>query len=311
MNPTLQGYTAAILEPLEAADLRRLAEDLAAVDHLLSTNRTLRSALTDVSVAAPPRRAVLADLLADRVSDPARRLAAFAAGSVAAPEVPSAVSWVAHRARQFADGQAPLDPSLGHAGARQRVGGFAAAVYEEQSADSLLEIEDELFRFARTVQGSAALRSALTDRDLPVELRQGVVDDLLADKVAPPSRRLVDYVVRGGRARDVLGTLDWLVEETARARGWRVARVEAASALDDEQRERLTSALSELAGRPVELQVTVDPRLLGGAVIEVGDLRVDATARGRLERLREQLLPSGGRPAARRRGDGAQHEGAG
>lgn len=304
MNPALEGYSAAVFEPLGPDDLRVMAEDLAAVDHLLAANRALRAALTDVSVPGSARRAVVADLLKGRVGGPALRLAAYAAGAVPAPEVPSAVTWLSHRAGQLARGQEPIDAPLGHDGSRQRIGGFAAAVFEGLTTEALAEVEDELFRFARTLDGSTPLRMALTDRDLPVEVRQGVVDDLLSGKVSDATRRLVDYVIRGGRARDVLGSLDWLVEQTARARGWRVARVEAAAELDDEQRGRLAGALADLAGQPVELQVTIDPALLGGAVIEVGDLRVDATAKGRLERLRESLLPAG---SGRR--DGATREG--
>ena len=113
--------------------------------------------------------------------------------------------------------------------------GYAAAVFESVAVSDLEEIEDQLFRFARTVEASRALRGALGDRELPVALRQGVVGDLLGDQVLPATLRLAYYVIRGGRARDVVGTLDALVVEAARARGWRVARVNAADGVDDAQ----------------------------------------------------------------------------
>jgi F-type H+-transporting ATPase subunit delta len=103
----------------------------------------------------------------------------------------------------------------------------------------------------------------------------------------------VRYVVAGGRARDIVGTLDWLVEQTAAARGWRIARVRAAAPVEDEQRTSLSQTLATLAGSPVELQVVLDPSLLSGAVIQIGDLQVDATARGRLNALREHLTSGG------------------
>jgi len=84
-----------------------------------------------------------------------------------------------------------------------------------------------------------------------------------------------------------------LVEQTAAARGWRVARVHSAEAIDDAQREALARALSHLTGASVELQVTLDPALLAGAVIQIGDLQVDTSVRDRLDRLREELLPVG------------------
>jgi F-type H+-transporting ATPase subunit delta len=90
-----------------------------------------------------------------------------------------------------------------------------------------------------------------------------------------------------------VGTLDWLVEQTAAARGWRVARVRSAAEVEAGQQTRLAESLAQVAGAPVELQITVDPQLLGGVVVQIGDLLVDATARGRLNRLREHLLPGG------------------
>jgi F-type H+-transporting ATPase subunit delta len=89
-----------------------------------------------------------------------------------------------------------------------------------------------------------------------------------------------------------VATLDTLVEDAAKARGWRVARVAAADAVDDAQRRDLSEALSLLTGNPVDLQVTVEPDLLGGVVVQVGDLLVDSSTRHRLDELKEHLLAS-------------------
>ena len=290
MIPSLEGYAAAVFEEAaEAPGPARLAEELAAVDRLLSSNDQLRAALTDTAVPPPARRAVLGDLLEGRVSEPTRRLAAFAAGSVSAPELQSALGWLAHRARVAAEREVPLEAPSGHLEGRRRVGGFAQAVLEELDVAGLEEVEDELFRFARTVETAPALRTLLVDRDQPMEVRKGVVDDLLTGKVQPATLRLVDFVVTGGRARDVLGTLYWLVDETAAARGWRVASVRAAAPLDEVEQERLRESLRRLTGGPVELQVTLEPDLLAGAVVRIGDVQVDASARGRLDELAEHM----------------------
>ena len=288
MNPSLQGYAGAVFgEP--GVDVVALASELAAIDQLFTDNASLRAALTDTAVAASARRAVLADLLAGKVSDTARRAAAYAAAAVPAPEVPSAIRWLALRAHQAAEGQEVTEPVLGHQAARRRVGGFAAALFEGLTVAELEEVEDQLFRFARTVESTLPLRRVLTDRDVPLASRSGVVDQLLTGKVLPATLRLVDYVVVGGRPRDTLGLLDWLVEETARARGWRVAHVRAAAEVAGDERERLTGSLSHLVGSPVELQVTVDPALLAGVVVRIGDLQVDASVLGRLQVLREHM----------------------
>jgi F-type H+-transporting ATPase subunit delta len=290
MNPVLEGYAAAVLE--EAAEepgMARLAEELAAVDELVASSDQLGAALTDTAVPPAARRAVLSDLLQDRVSAPARRLASFTAGAVAAPEVPAALGWLVHHARVAAERGLQLAAPQGYLEGRRRVGGYAQAVFEQLEAATLEEVEDELFRFARTAETTPVLRSLLTDRDQAVAVRKGVVDDLLAGKVQPATLRLVDFVVTGGRARDALGTLFWLVDQTAAARGWRVARVRAAADLDQIEREHLGASLRRLTGGPVELQVTLEPELLAGVVVRIGDLQVDASCRGRLDELAEHM----------------------
>ncbi len=293
MNPAVQGYTDAVVDETARDDRPSLASDVAAVDELLRRSAELHAAMTDVAVPARARRAVLSDLLAQRVRASAARLCGFVAGAVHAQEVPAAVSWVASRLRQVAEHETGPEEVLGHRAARDRVGGYAAAVFEDLSVAELETVEDELFRFARIVDASPELRATLGDRDLPTTVRRAVVDDLLAGKVHAATRRLADYAIVGGRPRDAVGTLDWLVEQVARARGWRVAHVRAGQRVDDEERRRLSESLSRLAGSPVELQVTVDPALLAGVDVEIGDLRMDATARGRLERLREHVASGG------------------
>lgn len=293
MNPRLEGYAAAVLETADREAAARLEADLAAVDHLFASNEALRAALSDTSVAGPARRAVLDELLDGKVTDAARRTAAFAAAAVPAAEVPGAMTWLAHRARRAAEGRDEPLPALGHLAARQRVGGFAAALYEDLPVDRLEEVEDELFRFARIVETTPALREALGDRDLPEDVRRGVVDDLLGGKVQPATLRLVDFTVTGGRPRDVVGTLYWLVEATAQARGWRVAVVDAAQEVDADGQRALAESLGRLAGAPVELQVRIDAALLAGVRVRIGDLQVDATARDRIDRLREHVVTGG------------------
>jgi F-type H+-transporting ATPase subunit delta len=293
VNPTLQGYASAVLESAGSGAAEKLAAELESVEQLVLANGALRSALTDTTVRGSARRAVLLDLLEGKVSEPARRLAAFAASVVAAPDVPNALGWVATRARHEAEGQTTTEPALSLTDSRQRVSGFATAVFEDLDTGQLESLEDDLFRFTRIVAATPNLRSALVDRDLSLEARQGLVSQLLEGKVEPSTISVVRYAVAGGRARDIVGTLDYLVEQTAKARGWRIAKVRSAAPIEEAQRLTLSDSLAELAGSPVELQVVIDEALLSGALIQIGDLQVDATARGRIDALREHLMPGG------------------
>jgi F-type H+-transporting ATPase subunit delta len=113
----------------------------------------------------------------------------------------------------------------------------------------------------------------------------------LQGKVSDTALALATYVVVGGRPRDVVGTLDFLVDYVAKSRDWRVARVFTARGLDDQTREQLAASLRAVSGKNVELEVAEDPSLLGGVLVEMGDLRVDATTRGRLGALRDAVSP--------------------
>jgi len=173
--------------------------------------------------------------------------------------------------------------------ARKRVGGYADALLDDIDSGNFSLIEEELFRWARTIESNFELRHLLLDRDAPVASRLGTVDELLGAKVDPVTLRLARYVVVGGRARDSVGTLDFLVDFVARARDWRVARVFSARALDSESQRQLVASLATLTGKSVELQIAEDPSLLGGVLVEIGDLRLDATTKGRLENLRDSV----------------------
>ena len=299
MNPALQGYLVATEEAL-AADgvLADAGAELHAVADLVETNNDLLLAVIDGSVPVASRRAVMDMLLTGKARPEVVRLVHQAVTVVPSAEIVASFRWMGSRlelvaARPAATAAEPFDEEiLGRLGSRNRVSGYAAAVFEPLTIADLEEIEDQLFRFARTVEADRALRRALGDRDLPVVIRQDVIGKLLDGKVLPETVRLAKYAARGGRARDIVATLDTLVEDAAKARGWRVAKVNSASAVDDAQQSALSEALAVLAGNPVDLQVTVEPELLGGVVVQVGDLLVDSSTRHRLDQLKDHVLAS-------------------
>ena len=153
----------------------------------------------------------------------------------------------------------------------------------------LADIQDELFRFARTFEGSDELRSALTDPALPRERRIAVVEDLLGGKALQTSAALATFIVAAGRAGELPAIVDRFVELAAAEQRRAVAEVRSAIELTPEQSDRLREALNRATGKDVEVKVVVDPSVLGGIVARVGDLVIDGSVRHRLEQLREQI----------------------
>lgn len=289
MRPKLEGYACARLGFLDSAGLATVRDELASLEQTVLGRADLRAVVTDTSIAGPARGLIVHDLLRDKVNPVTLRIAVYAATFVPAQEVPHALGELAFMAREYAQDEHFTLGNLGLMSARQRVGGFADAMLDETETANFDEIEDELFRWARTIEGSLELRRLLLDRDAPLASRSGAVEVLLAGKVNDVTLHLALFVVGGGRPRDVVGTLDFLVEYVARARDWRVARVHSARPLDEESRNDLVRSLSTLTGKNVELQVADDPSLLGGVLVEIGDLRLDATTKSRLGALHDAV----------------------
>ena len=174
--------------------------------------------------------------------------------------------------------------------AADRNDAYATALFEVARAEgSLQRVEAELYQVARAIEGNEDLRSKLTDQALPVELRQGIVEDLLAERAQPVTKALVSFVVGSGRARDLPKIIDLLVQRTAEERQEVVADIRSAIPLDEDQQARLAAALSTRTGQKVSVKVNVDPSILGGIVATIGDTVIDGSVRRRLDQLKESL----------------------
>jgi F-type H+-transporting ATPase subunit delta len=167
---------------------------------------------------------------------------------------------------------------------------YATALFEVAKAEgSLGRVEEELFRFARTLEASDELRETLSDPAIPVDRKQAIINDLLAERASPVTLALISFVVAAGRSRDLPTIIDRLVERAAQERDEVVAEVRTAVPLDDERRTKLEQALSKTTGKKVSVKVVVDPSVLGGVLAQVGDTVIDGSIRRRLEQLKEVL----------------------
>jgi len=168
--------------------------------------------------------------------------------------------------------------------------GYARALFEIARAEGTLdEVEDELFRFARSYESSDALRTTLTDENLPAEKRQAIVEDLLDGKATATTVQLVSMVVGSGRGRDIPAIVDSLVQRAASAKNLDVAEVRTAVPLTSDQLDRLKAALENATGKSLTLKATVDPTVVGGIVATVGDTVIDDTVRTRIDQLKSRL----------------------
>ncbi len=171
-----------------------------------------------------------------------------------------------------------------------QIQGYARALFEIARADGTLdEVEDELFRFARSYEGSDELRNTLSDDQIPAEKRQAIIEDLLGGKATPTTTQLVSMVVGSGKARDLPAIVDVLVQRASNAKQLDVAEVRTAVALTGDQQARLKAALENATGKRLNLKTIVDPSVVGGVVATVGDDVIDDSVRTRIDQLKARL----------------------
>jgi F-type H+-transporting ATPase subunit delta len=315
MRERLRGYADAVLES-SARDVATIAGQLQGFSDLLASSVDLDWALSSPATPLPAKRAILEQLLANKVAAPVLDLLMFTLQSSGGDDFAENVTGLAVAAAARRDGMVLLDEGpLGRLGATERLEGYATAVLAPVRGERALgDIEDELFRFVRIVEGSDELRVALTTGELPAEVRARVIHDLLDPRARPESARMASYASRVGRPRDFPVLLDALVQLVAKETNRRMADVRSAIELTAKQRASLAAALSKFTGYPVDVRVTPEPDLLGGFVATIGDVVIDTSLRHRLEQAREVLLypvsPAGSRPPVAGGGPGETATGA-
>lgn len=263
MNAAVEARQSELDHALDVASPNAdLAEELFAVADLLATQVGLRNALADPTAADSRRRELAESLLTGRISAPAVAIAAQAA----------ALKWGTG---------SRLVQALERQGLRSLLGAA-------QLSGRLDTVEDELFRLDRTVVANPALRQALDDRTAPVALRQKLLSDLLAGAAEPITLALAGRAVSSaGRSFEM--TIEAYLRLAAAVRQRAVATVTVAVPLTDGHQKRLEAALVRQLGRQVNLQVVVDPTVLGGARVRVGDEVIEGTVAGRLAAAEKQL----------------------
>lgn len=169
-------------------------------------------------------------------------------------------------------------------------GGYAGGILAAARAEGVADrVADELLAFAQALAGHAQLRERLTDAAVPVAAKLDATADLLA-RAHPQTQAAVTWLIAAGRLRQVEDVADHLKTLVAETRGAAVAEVRTALPLSDDQQRRIADVLSHRFGRPIELKVVVDPELVGGVTVRVGDTVIDGSLARRLEAARVALV---------------------
>jgi F-type H+-transporting ATPase subunit delta len=165
----------------------------------------------------------------------------------------------------------------------------SAVLAGAERAGRLDGVEDELFRFARTIAGDQGLRDAFSARTEGTDRKADLVRALLGGRAAPETVRLAVQAAALPRGLRTEQVLERYVEAAAARRRQLVAHVVAALPLTEQQRARLAAALQRQYGRPIRLNIDVDPAVIGGVRVEVGGEVVDGTIAARLDDARRRL----------------------
>jgi F-type H+-transporting ATPase subunit delta len=167
---------------------------------------------------------------------------------------------------------------------------YAEAAFEVGLRDGTVEAWRNELDAAAGLVGDEGLARVLANPAIPLEDRLQVADATFGKIVDTPALNLIKLMIRRGRIEELPRiAADFRRLDNAR-QGITIATATSAKELDPDEVKALTQRMEQFTGGRVELDVRVDPSLLGGLVVQVGDRLIDGSVRGRLERLRQQLV---------------------
>lgn len=248
----------------QAPDFDALAGQLYAVAAVLDDNSQLRSTLADSGQLSTVRQSLIRDVLGGKVSDLTLDVVADAVDRRWSQDIDLVIALerlAAQAAFTVAEGNGTLDAT-----------------------------EEEMFRFGRAVDASAELQMALNDPAQTPATKAAIVRDLLSGRATAATQQVLEATVGRPHGQRLDSAIDSLCELAARQRDRVVAEIRVAAPLTDEQSRRLVSALSTVSGRTVRLNVAIDPTVMGGVHVTIGDEVIDGTVASRLEQARRAVL---------------------
>ncbi|WP_062071817.1 F0F1 ATP synthase subunit delta [Demequina sediminicola] len=241
----------------------QIAEHLFMVVDALDSSGSLRRALSDPARPGKDKAALVTQLFGNLDQRAVDVVAAFAAA----------------RWSEEADVASSIEDA----------GETALFAYAE-AAGTIDTVEEELFRVERILSSERDLLVAMGNRSASKEQRLALLEDTLGGKLHPTTHALLSRVVGVPRGRRVVTAIEELLERTAERRGRMVASVTSAVELSAAQRKRLATILSSAYGRDMQINVAVEPEVLGGIRVQVGSEVVDGTTLSKLDDARRRLV---------------------
>jgi F-type H+-transporting ATPase subunit delta len=250
--------THATLRALGRAELR-VAEDLLSAGRVIGSSKQLRAALADGEADAAQKRTLVETVFGSKLTSDAVTLL---------------TDLTTNRWSDSADLLEGIEDL-----------GFQVAA---ESANDVA-IDAELFTVQRAVASDSELELALGSKLSPTALKVQLVDRLLDGKASPQTVAIVSHLVQQPRGRRIGELLRHAAAVVAEQRGFEIATVTSATPLSDAQLERLVQGLEAQYGRTLRVNTIVDPAVIGGVRVQIGDDVIDGSVASRLSSLRQKL----------------------
>ncbi len=254
------GLTDELGSSLTGADAATVAGDLFSVAATLRGEPALRRFATDSSIPPEAKTGLVSEVFGGKIDGVTLGLLTSAVGR----------RWTAGR---------DLADALEHLG---------VVAYVTSAGTETERLADELFTFAQAVKDNPGLRDALSDPSRSQQDKRGLVGTILSGAL-PATVALAGESLSGSH-RTVAVALAEYQKVVADAQTQGVATVRVAQPLGESDLQRLGAVLAAQYGRPVHLNQLVDPSVLGGIRVEIGDDVIDGTVSSRLDDARRRLV---------------------
>ena len=168
--------------------------------------------------------------------------------------------------------------------------GYARALFEMAQAEGVVSrVEEELFRLRELLKGNPELLQFLKDPNVKPEGKRQALGDLFQGRVHPLVLSTLISLSDQDRAGRVLHVIEDFSTIAAAARQTITGEVTVVVTLDDATLGRMATELSRITGKNVKLLQKIDPAILGGAIITVGEQIIDGSLRRKLDQLKDKL----------------------